>query len=150
MKVSGSEQENELIEEARVGNQTTKTERGQEEQLRQMMDEEMDTVLVRKPITDANQKNDEMRESTAGEHNLGSGQVGDTQNQRKISPTSQLTSSGGRRRVKRKILKKKMFKDEEGYLGVRPVSHTRVYATKYRLQLQKKNHHGNHSRKMSH
>ncbi len=48
MEVSESEQENELIEEARVGNQTTKTERRHEEQLRQMMDEEMGTVLVRK------------------------------------------------------------------------------------------------------
>lgn len=48
MEVSESEQENELIEEARVGIQTTKPESGQEEQLRQMMDEEMGTVFVRK------------------------------------------------------------------------------------------------------
>lgn len=47
-EVFESEQENDLIEEARVEIQTTKTERGQEEQLRQMMDEEMGTVLVRK------------------------------------------------------------------------------------------------------
>lgn len=91
-----------------------------------------------------------MREPTAGEHNQGSDQVGDTQNQRKTSPAPQLTSSGNRRSVKRKVLKKKTFKDEEGYLGMRSVSHTRVYATKFRLQLQKKNHHGNRSRKMSH
>lgn len=91
-----------------------------------------------------------MREFTAGEHNQGSGQVGDNQNERKASPAPQLTSSGSRRRVKRKVLKKKTFKDEEGYLGVRSVSHTRVYATKSRLQLQKKNHHGSHSRRMSH
>lgn len=48
MEVSESEQESELIEEATVEIQTTKTERGQEEQLRQMMDEEMGTLLVRK------------------------------------------------------------------------------------------------------
>lgn len=48
MEFSESEQENELIEEGAVGIPTTKTERGQEEQLRQMMDEEMGTVLVRK------------------------------------------------------------------------------------------------------
>lgn len=47
-EVCESEQENELIEDARVGIQTTKTELRQEEQLRQMMDEEMGTVLVRK------------------------------------------------------------------------------------------------------
>lgn len=47
-EVFESEQENDLIEEARVEIQTTKTERGQEEQLRLMMDEEMGTVLVRK------------------------------------------------------------------------------------------------------
>lgn len=150
MEVSESEQENELIEEARVGIQKTKTEREQEQQLRQIMDAEMGTVLVRKLITNANIRKDEVRESTAGEHNQGSAQVGETQNQSKTSPAPQLTSSGGRRRVKRKVLKKKTFKDEEGYLGVRPVSHTPVYATKLRLQLQKKNHPGNRSRKMSH
>lgn len=91
-----------------------------------------------------------MKESTVGEHNQGSDQVGDNQNERKPSPASQLTSSGIRRRVKRKVLKKKTFKDEEGYLGLRSDSHTRVYSTKSRLQLQKKNHHGSHSRKMSH
>lgn len=48
MEFSESEQENELIEEAAVEIPTTKTERGQVEQLRQMMDEEMGTVLVRK------------------------------------------------------------------------------------------------------
>lgn len=48
MEVFESEQENDSIEEAGVEIQTTKTERGQEEQLRQMMDEVMGTVLVRK------------------------------------------------------------------------------------------------------
>lgn len=150
MENSGSEQENELIEAARVGIQTTKTEHGQEEQLRERMDEEMGTVSVRTLINNADLMKDEVRESTEGELNQGSGQVGETQNQGKTSPAPQLTSSGGRRRIKRKVLKKKMFKDEEGYLGVTPVSRTRVYATKSRLQSQKKNHHGNRSRKMSH
>lgn len=120
MEVSESEQENELIEEARVGIQTTKSEHEQEEQLRQMMDAEMGTVLVRKPIAHANVIKDKVRESRAGEHNQGSGPVGDTQSQSKNSPAPHLASSGGRRRVKRKVLKKKTFKDEEGYLGVRP------------------------------
>lgn len=121
MEVSESERENELIEEARVGIQTTKTEHEQEEQLRQMMDAEMGTVLVRKPIAHANVIKDEVRESRAGEHNQSSGPVGDTQNQCKTLPAPHLASSGGRRRVKRKVLKKKTFKDEEGYLGVRPL-----------------------------
>lgn len=150
VQVSEYEQENELVEEARVGINPTQTDHEQEEQLRQMMDEEMGNALVRKPITNANMSKDEVSEATGGEHTQSSSQVGQAQNERKTSPAPQLRSSGGRRRGKRKFLKKKTFKDEEGYLGMRPVCHTRVYATKLRLQLQKKSHHGNRSRKMSH
>lgn len=73
-------------------------------------------------------------EATTVEQNQSSGHFGQTQNQRKTSPASRLASSGGRRRGKRKVLKKKTFKDKEGYLGVRPFSQTRVYATKFWLQ----------------
>lgn len=150
VQVSEYEQENELVEETRVGINTPQSDHEQEEQLRQMMDEDMGNALVRKQITNANMSKDEVSEATGGEHTQSSSQVGQGRNQRKTSPAPRLTSSGGRRRVKRKFLKKKTFKDEEGYLGMRPACHTRVYATKFRLQLRKKSHHGNRSRKMSH
>lgn len=74
---------------------------------------------------------DEVKEATIGEHTQSSGHVGQAQNQSKTSPAPRSASSGGRRRGKRKVLKKKTFKDTEGYLGVRPVSLTRDYATKF-------------------
>lgn len=150
VEVSDFEQESELVEEARVGINPMKTEDEQEEQPRQIMDEDMGKAFVRKLTTNANMSKDEVREATAGEHTQSSSQVGRTQKQRKASTAPRLTNSGGRRRGKRRILKKNTFKDEEGYLGVRPVSHTQVYTTNLQIQLPKKSHHGNRSRKMSH
>ena len=149
VQVSEYEQENERVEESRVGINPTQTDHEQEEQLRQIMDDDMGNALVRKPETNANMSKDEVSDATGGEHTQNSSQVGQAQNQSKTSPAARLTSSGGRRRGKRKFLKKKTFKDEEGYLGMRPLCHTRVYATKSRLQLRRKSHHGNRSRKMS-
>ena len=37
---------------------------------------------------------------------------------RGLSPEPAITVSGGRRRARRKVMKKKTIKDEEGYLGV--------------------------------
>lgn len=150
MQASEDEQENEMVEKARVGINPTQTDHEQEEQLRQMMDEDMGNALQRSLISNANTSKDEVSEATGGEHTENSNRVGQAQNQRKTSPVPPLASSGGRRRGKRKFLKKKTFKDEEGYLGMRPVCHTRVYATKFRLQLRKKSRHGNRSLKMSH
>lgn len=117
VEVSEYDQENELIEEVRVGTNPTTTGHEQEEQLRQMMEEEMGNSLLRKLITNANMRKDEEWEATAGKRTQSSSEVGQTQNQCKTSPAPRLTSSGGRRSGKRKILKKKTFKDEEGYLG---------------------------------
>lgn len=48
VEVSDCEQENELVEEVRVGINPTKTEHEQGEQLRQMMDEDMGNCSLRK------------------------------------------------------------------------------------------------------
>ena len=41
---------------------------------------------------------------------------------KEASPQPAVTVSGGRRRGRRKVMKKKTIKDEEGYLGLYPLS----------------------------
>ena len=43
---------------------------------------------------------------------------------KEASPEPAVTVSGGRRRGRRKVMKKKTIKDEEGYLGLYPSSMT--------------------------
>ena len=43
--------------------------------------------------------------------------LGNPGSQKMASPEPPLTVTGGRRRGRRKIMKKKTIKDEEGYLG---------------------------------
>lgn len=67
---------------------------------------------------------DEIMENTVDESDLpssesqGSASVGKTEHQQELATESQATIPGGRRRGRRKIMKKKTFKDAKGYIGL--------------------------------
>ena len=56
--------------------------------------------------------------SDGGQYAASEDQPADTPVSQEEAPTEPyITVSGGRRRGRRKVMKKKMLKDEEGYLG---------------------------------
>ena len=66
---------------------------------------------------------DEIMENTVDKLDLisagsqGPASVGKTELQQELAAESQATIPGGRRRGRRKVMKKKTLKDDEGYLG---------------------------------
>ncbi|KAL8906463.1 MAG: hypothetical protein Q9207_002001 [Kuettlingeria erythrocarpa] len=75
-----------------------------EEQLRQMMEDDEDAMEITRKESKP-QADDQATLEPSKE-------------QREDSPTNLTARVGGRRRGRRKVMKKKMLKDEEGYLGM--------------------------------
>ena len=118
---SEGEQEAEFPE---TDNQNTikgKTQSERKEQLRKMMDESGIAILAMHYIYRY-----VLRMST-DEEMEGTGEAEPSQTSEPIptpkepSPEPSVTVTGGRRRGRRKIMKKKTIKDEEGYLGLCPL-----------------------------
>ncbi|MCJ1265569.1 hypothetical protein MMC22_005449 [Lobaria immixta] len=102
---SEDEQMEDLINEVKVGAKPSNSKSEREERLRKMMDDE-----------------DEVMEDVIGEPghlSAGSQQsasIDKNEPFQEPSPEPQVVVSGGRRRGRRKIMKKKTLKDDEGYL----------------------------------
>lgn len=119
---SEDEQVEDFISEVKVGAKPAESKSGVEEKLRKMMDEEGRGVKA-KAITWANEVKDEVMNDViveSGHRSAGSRESAPTDNIEPLQeppPEPQAVVSRGRRRGRRKIMKKKTLKDDEGYLG---------------------------------
>lgn len=118
MDVPESEHEEVFIEEAKLSTSgATKSKSEQEEQLLQMMEGEEGEFSATRLVAGANRIEDETMVDKAEDGSQESGPSDQIELPREPSTEPQSLISGGRRRGKRKTMKKKTFKDEEGYLG---------------------------------
>lgn len=127
--VSDGEQEAEFLE---TNNQNTikgKTKSEREEELRKMMDEPgtatLDTCLICRYILKL-RTDEEMEGTGEGEPSQHSDPIATS---KEPSPEPAVTVTGGRRRGRRKIMKKRTIKDEEGYLGLYPLHPSSIDTT---------------------
>lgn len=138
-----------LQNEESVGDRKTKKER--EAKLRAMMEDDDDdeSAPVPKPEPEREEEEDEQEEEET---------ILEAKPKEELEP--QTTVSGGRRRGKKRVMKKKTIKDDEGYLG--KLIFRIIYFSVVKLdtmkasclktncmQLPSKNLPGNHSRKTS-
>lgn len=90
-----------------------------EEQLRKLMDEEGKQTVCGIVLFIDGVEDEEMQD-TAEQHappSQGSEPVNTSISQEASAPELSVATSGGRRRGRRKVMKKKTIKDEEGYLS---------------------------------
>ena len=117
---SEDEQEAEFIEPSNQKTVKGKTQSERTEELRKMMDESGIAILDIHYISRSvlRMSTDEEMEDTAEEEPSQNSETIPTP--KEPSPEPAVTVTGGRRRGRRKIMKKKTIKDEEGYLGMSP------------------------------
>ena len=119
---SDDEQAEEAIEIQKQFATSSRSRSQREEQLRQMMEDEGKIKAktpspkikqgTEKPVQ--NMEQDAINQSTDSQE-IASIEGSESPGEPAIEP--QLIASGGRRRGRRKVLKKKTLKDDEGYLG---------------------------------
>ena len=117
---SEGEQEAEFIEPSNQNTIKGKTQSERTEELRKMMDESgiaiLDMHYIHRSVL--RMSTDEEMEDTAEEEPSQNSETIPTP--KEPSPEPVVTVTGGRRRGRRKTMKKKTIKDEEGYLGLSP------------------------------
>ncbi len=116
---SEDEDEDDFVGTSKLTAEPRKSRSEREEQLRKLMDDKGKQTTW-SPTLSINGVKDEGMQDTAEQHaqpSQGSEPVDTSISQKASSPEPSIVTTGGRRRGRRKVMRKKTIKDDEGYLG---------------------------------
>lgn len=125
---SEDEDEDNFIGTIKLDSQPGKSRSEREEQLHKLMDEEGKQTVCGMVLSVDAVKDEEMQD-TAGHHarpSQGSEPADTSMSQEASNLELSAATTVGRRRGRRKVMKKKTTKDEEGYLGTCPMRCTGI------------------------